>query len=510
MMPILNRANELHDEIVGWRRHIHQHPEIGFEVHQAAEFVARKLEEFGVNEIHRGFGETGVVGVIRGRLGDGPAIALRADMDALPIVEATSQPHASTVPGTMHACGHDGHTAMLLGAAKYLAETRNFKGSVVLVFQPAEEIGGGARAMIDDGLFDRFGIGHVYGMHNMPGLETGRIALRPGSIMAASAKFTIRVTGRGGHAARPHTTIDPIVTGAQIVTALLQPVKDYITKVETDPTANRYRVTGAKGRKAGAGASVYRGISTERSYETRTKAGDKIGNRIEWLAEQIGCRIWMGAQGELIIGRPDYAQAPMYQPLYVHLDDYGNVTGSNCLIRHSGDIGDRHAKIAIVAQGTDAASALGNSVSEFFESVADPSESFFDVDPAVLVKRVPKTDVMTTQGAVDQKAVTRAARTRLEERAVKSAELTISLDGHRQSESVPLWACDTVVNVDFQPRDVNAPYYIWRCALRGDEHGRTTELAAIPCGIWMAVDHDTMSPQAYLQHILPLWKRYAL
>lgn len=232
-MPILNRASELHDEIVGWRRHIHQHPEIGFEVHQTAEFVARKLEEFGVNEIHRGFGETGVVGVIRGRLGDGPVIALRADMDALPIVEATSQPHASTVEGVMHACGHDGHTAMLLGAAKYLAETRNFRGSVVLVFQPAEEIGGGAKAMIDDGLFDRFGIGHVYGMHNMPGLATGRIALRPGSIMAASAKFTIRVTGRGGHAARPHTTIDPIVTGAQIVTAL-----QTIVARNTDPVTS--------------------------------------------------------------------------------------------------------------------------------------------------------------------------------------------------------------------------------------------------------------------------------
>lgn len=229
-MPILNRASEMHDEIVGWRRHIHQHPEIGFEVHRTAEFVARKLEEFGANEIHRGFGVAGVVGVIRGRLGDGPAIALRADMDALPIVEATSQPHASTVPGAMHACGHDGHTAMLLGAAKYLAETRNFRGSVVLVFQPAEEIGGGAMAMIEDGLFDRFGIGHAYGMHNMPGIPSGHIALRAGSIMAASAKFTIRVTGRGGHAARPHTTIDPIVTGAQIVTAL-----QTIVSRNTDP-----------------------------------------------------------------------------------------------------------------------------------------------------------------------------------------------------------------------------------------------------------------------------------
>ncbi|MCO6391275.1 amidohydrolase [Aliihoeflea aestuarii] len=219
-MPILNRVSDMYDEIAFWRRHLHQHPEIGFEVHQTAEFVARRLEEFGVNEIHRGVGQTGVVAVIRGRHGDGPAIALRADMDALPIVEAGGQPHASTIEGAMHACGHDGHTAMLLGAAKYLAETRNFKGNVVLVFQPAEEIGSGARAMIEDGLFDRFGISHVYGMHNMPGIPVGDIALKRGAIMAASAKFTIRIHGRGGHAARPHTTIDPIVVGAQIVGAL--------------------------------------------------------------------------------------------------------------------------------------------------------------------------------------------------------------------------------------------------------------------------------------------------
>lgn len=219
-MPILNRVSEMHDDICAWRRHLHQHPEIGFDVHRTAEFVARRLEEFGVNEIHRGFGRTGVVAVIRGRLGDGPAIALRADMDALPIVEASGQPHASAEPGAMHACGHDGHTAMLLGAAKYLAETRNFRGSVVLIFQPAEEIGAGARAMVDDGLFERFGIANVYGMHNMPGIPAGDIALRPGGIMAASARFTIRIHGRGGHAARPHTTIDPIVAGAQIVAAL--------------------------------------------------------------------------------------------------------------------------------------------------------------------------------------------------------------------------------------------------------------------------------------------------
>lgn len=219
-MPILNRAAELHDEVTGWRRHLHTIPELLYDVHQTAAFVQQKLLEFGCDEVVPGIGRTGVVGIIRGNLGDGPAIGLRADMDALPLNEITGKPYASTTPGKMHACGHDGHTAMLLGAAKYLAETRNFRGSVAIIFQPAEEGGAGGKAMVDDGMMERFGISRVFGMHNMPGLPVGQFAIRPGPIMAATAEFTITIHGKGGHAAMPQTTIDPIVVGSQIVQAL--------------------------------------------------------------------------------------------------------------------------------------------------------------------------------------------------------------------------------------------------------------------------------------------------
>jgi hippurate hydrolase len=219
-MPILNRVAELHDEIAGWRRELHTKPEILFDVHETATFVAEKLKAFGCDEVVTGIGRTGVVGIIKGRHGEGDAIGLRADMDALPITEITGLPYASKVPGKMHACGHDGHTAMLLGAARYLTETRNFKGSVAVIFQPAEEGGGGGREMVEDGMMERFGIASVYGMHNMPGIPAGHFAMRPGPIMAATDEFEIRITGRGGHAAMPHTTIDPVFIGSQIVTAL--------------------------------------------------------------------------------------------------------------------------------------------------------------------------------------------------------------------------------------------------------------------------------------------------
>jgi amidohydrolase len=219
-MPILNRAAEMQDEISAWRRHLHTMPELLYDVHRTAGFVAEKLAEFGCDEVVTGIGRTGVVGIIQGRLGQGATVGLRADMDALPIEEKTGKPYASTVPGRMHACGHDGHTAMLLGAARYLAETRNFAGRVAVIFQPAEEGGAGARAMVEDGLIERFDIARVYGMHNMPGLPLGQFAIRPGPIMAATAEFTIKVRGKGGHAAMPHTTIDPIVIASDMVLAL--------------------------------------------------------------------------------------------------------------------------------------------------------------------------------------------------------------------------------------------------------------------------------------------------
>jgi amidohydrolase len=220
-MPILNRIAEFHDEITAWRRDLHAHPEILFDVHRTAGVVADKLKEFGVDEVVTGVGRTGVVAVINGRTNtSGRSIGLRADMDALTILEKTGAAHASTFEGKMHACGHDGHTSMLLGAAKYLAETRNFDGRVVLIFQPAEEGGGGGKVMLDDGLLERFPVDEFYGMHNWPGMPLGNFAIRTGGIMAATDRFYITISGQGGHAARPQQTIDPIIVATQMVTAL--------------------------------------------------------------------------------------------------------------------------------------------------------------------------------------------------------------------------------------------------------------------------------------------------
>lgn len=209
-MPVKNRFAELLPDITAWRHDFHEHPELLYEVHRTAGTVARLLREFDCDEVVEGIGRTGVVGVIRGRqTGSGRVIGLRADMDALPILEATGRDYASKTAGVMHACGHDGHTSMLLGAARYLAETRNFDGTVVVMFQPAEEGGRGARAMVQDGVLDRFGVQEVYGLHNMPGYPVGGFAIRAGSLMASADKFDIVVTGHGGHAGRPHLTVDP-------------------------------------------------------------------------------------------------------------------------------------------------------------------------------------------------------------------------------------------------------------------------------------------------------------
>jgi len=218
-MPIVNRIADLQPEIAAWRQHLHAHPELRYDVHHTAAFVADKLKSFGCDEVVPGIGQTGVVGVIRGRAGD-KVVGLRADMDALPLEEETGLPYKSQNPGKMHACGHDGHTSMLLGAAKYLAETRNFSGTAVVIFQPAEEGGAGALAMIKDGLISRFGIQEVYGMHNYPGLPLGQFAIRPGAMMASADHLTIDLEGKGGHAARPHLSIDTLLVGAQIVNQL--------------------------------------------------------------------------------------------------------------------------------------------------------------------------------------------------------------------------------------------------------------------------------------------------
>jgi amidohydrolase len=232
-MPIVNRIAALHDEIKEWRRDFHAHPELRYDVHRTAGSVAEKLKSFGCDEVVPGIGRTGVVGVIRGRKAGDKVIGLRADMDALPLEEETDLPYKSTVAGKMHACGHDGHTAMLLGAAKYLAETRNFAGTAVVIFQPAEEGGAGAAAMVKDGLISRFDIQEVYGMHNYPGLAVGEFAIRPGPMMAAADHLQIEIEGKGGHAARPHLSVDTILVGAQMINQLQSIVARNIDPLES-------------------------------------------------------------------------------------------------------------------------------------------------------------------------------------------------------------------------------------------------------------------------------------
>lgn len=218
-MPVVNRIAAFAPDMKQWRQHLHTIPELGMECYKTAAFVAERLREFGVDELHEGLATTGMVAIINGQ-GDGPTIGLRADMDALPIVEATQVDYASTHKGRMHACGHDGHTTMLLGAAKYLAETRNFAGRVALIFQPAEESGGGAEVMVQEGIMERFNIAEVYALHNLPGSEQGRFFTTPGPIMAAVDTFHIHIQGVGGHGAMPHDTRDPVMAACGIAQAI--------------------------------------------------------------------------------------------------------------------------------------------------------------------------------------------------------------------------------------------------------------------------------------------------
>ena len=246
-MPIKNRFAEMLPEITEWRHDFHAHPELLFDTHRTSDIVAEKLRAFGCDEVVEGLGRTGVVGVIRGKIDtDARVVGLRADMDALPIFEATGLAYASKAEGKMHACGHDGHTSMLLGAAKYLTETRAFNGTVVVIFQPAEEGGGGGREMVNDGLMERFGIQEVYGMHNWPGVPVGKFAIRSGPFFAAADNWTIAVKGHGGHAAKPHETVDPTVTASHMVIALqsiasrnVDPTKQVVVSVTSFETESK-------------------------------------------------------------------------------------------------------------------------------------------------------------------------------------------------------------------------------------------------------------------------------
>ncbi|MEL6167943.1 MAG: M20 aminoacylase family protein [Pseudomonadota bacterium] len=288
-MPIRNRFSELHPDITTWRRDIHENPELQFDTERTSALVADKLAAFGCDEIVTGIGRTGVVGLIKGKNGGaGRTIGLRADMDALPIDEATGLEYASKTPGKMHACGHDGHTAMLLGAAQYLAETRNFEGTVAVIFQPAEEGGGGGREMVEDGMMERFAIDEVYGMHNWPGRPVGSFAIREGAFFAAADLIEVEIEGKGAHAAKPQDGVDTTVVASHIVLALqsivarnVDPVKQAVVSVtsfQTDSTAFNVipqRVT-------------LRGTVRTHDLEVQDLVETRMGSLVEGVAASFG------------------------------------------------------------------------------------------------------------------------------------------------------------------------------------------------------------------------------
>jgi amidohydrolase len=308
-VPIVNRIAEYHDELTAWRRYLHERPELGFEEHETAAFVADKLRGFGVDEVHTGVGRTGVVGVIRGGAGGG-AVGLRADMDALPIQEATGLDWASGVPGRMHACGHDGHTTMLLGAARYLAETRNFAGTVYLIFQPAEEGGGGGRVMVGDGLFERFPAEQVFGLHNWPYAPAGTFAMCAGPAMAASDELTIELTGSGCHAAMPHLGRDPIVAASLLVQALqslvareVDPIDNAVISITRIVGGDAYNVVPEQVELWG----------TVRTFREATR--ERLVRRVEEVASGIGLAQGVAAKVKVSAGYPATVNAPLQAAL---------------------------------------------------------------------------------------------------------------------------------------------------------------------------------------------------
>ena len=304
-MAIINRIGEFHDDMTAWRHDLHAHPEIAFEEVRTSSFVADKLKSFGLDEVHTGIAKTGVVGVLRNGSA-GRAIGLRADMDALPIVEATGLSYASKTPGRMHACGHDGHTTMLLGAARYLAETRNFDGTVVFIFQPAEENEGGGRVMIEEGLFERFPMERVFGMHNWPRMPLGQFAMRPGPVMAAADRFTIRLGGKGGHGAMPHVSRDPLVAAAQIVVALqtivsreVDPVESAVVTVTQIHGGDAYNVIPQSALMTG----------TARSFQPAIRA--MLEQRVRAITEGIGTTLGMSVEVDYEFGYPPTVNAEL-------------------------------------------------------------------------------------------------------------------------------------------------------------------------------------------------------
>ncbi|WP_411351001.1 M20 aminoacylase family protein [Leisingera aquaemixtae] len=343
-MPVVNRIADYAEEMKAWRRYLHQIPELALDLPKTAAFVAERLREFGVDELHEGIAQTGMVAIINGQ-GEGPTIGLRADMDALPIPEETGAEYASGHAGNMHACGHDGHTAMLLGAAKYLAETRNFKGRVALIFQPAEEAIGGARIMVEEGIMERFDIGEVYALHNAPGLPEGQFLTTPGALMAATDEFRIHIKGVGGHAAMPHETRDPVMAACGMAQAIqtivsrnhhaLQDLVVSVTQIHTgttdnvvpdtayingtvrsfDPAVQKMVMRRMKEIVAGQAASY--GVEAELDYETGYPAtyndAEKTAFAVE-VAREISGAGNVEAEGGREMGAEDFAYMLQVRP----------------------------------------------------------------------------------------------------------------------------------------------------------------------------------------------------
>ncbi len=288
-MAIRNRLSEMQSEISKWRQDIHQHPELMFDTFRTSDFVANKLKEFGCDEIVRGLGRTGVVGIINGRTNtSGRTIGMRADMDALPIKEDTDAPYSSKTPGVMHACGHDGHTAMLLGAAKYLADTRNFNGRIAVIFQPAEEGGGGGKEMVDDGMMERFNINEVYGIHNKPGMKINEFAIRPGPFFAAADTFHIDVEGKGGHAAQPDIAVDTTLLASHIVVGLQTIVARNVDPAKTVVVSVTSFETDTKASNVIPQRTLLKGTVRTMDKDVKDKVYQKIHDIAEGIAKSFG------------------------------------------------------------------------------------------------------------------------------------------------------------------------------------------------------------------------------
>ena len=305
-MPVFNTIADRHEEMKGWRHALHAHPELGFEEEWTSQFIAEKLESFGI-ETHRGMAKTGVVGIIRGQGSSDRMIGLRADIDALEMQEANDFDHKSQIDGRMHACGHDGHTTMLLGAAQYLAETRNFDGTVVLIFQPAEEGGGGGQVMIEDGLFDQFNVETVWGMHNWPGVEVGKAVVQRGASMAAADVFKITITGKSGHAAMPHTTVDTIAAGTALVQSLqtivsrrVDPLDPAVVSVTQFHAGSTHNVIAGQAEIVGTARYV--------SHETGAFIEQQLRQFAETITSAYDCRF-------------DFEWEPGYPPTINHADE---------------------------------------------------------------------------------------------------------------------------------------------------------------------------------------------